>query len=304
MADTTTQQAQAADDAQALAAAQAGYDRKARGNTPPAESSASVAESPLSDQVHTPPQDDKPAPGSGEPDPQAATAHKPDPIAAVTEQLGALRATVQELAAQGGNVRKLQGEIGNINRTLKKLEAAKAADAPAAEDELAAALKQAESVAQEYPEIGAPFVKALQALSAKVATNQLARAEPDAADQPTAPAVDMEQMRARERQQAAIDAINELHPDRLAINEQPEFKTWLAAKPPEFQKAFKTTWNPAVLSKGYDEFKASQLAKKRRQDRLEAATQPQGTGSSAPTTITDEQAARLGYQQARKRRFA
>lgn len=303
MADTTTQQATANDEAQALAAAQAGYDRKARGTTPPAESSASVAESSLSDQVQTPPQE-TPAPGSAEPDPQAATAQKPDPIAAVTEQLGALRATVQELASQGGDVRKLHGEIGNINRTLKKLEAAKAADAPAAEDELAAALKQAESVAQEYPEIGAPFVKALQALSAKVATNQLARAEPDAADQPTAPAVDMEQMRARERQQAAIDAINELHPDRLAINEQPEFKTWLAAKPPEFQKAFKTTWNPAVLSKGYDEFKASQLAKKRRQDRLEAATQPQGTGSSAPTTITDEQAARLGYQQARKRRFA
>jgi hypothetical protein len=290
MADTTTQQPEVETDAQALASAQAGYDRKARGTMPPAEApvAASGADAPLADQVQTPPQD---APGPEESDLEAAAsaapAAAPDPIAAVTEQLGALRAQVQELASAGGaaaEVRKLHGEIGNINRTLKKLEAAKPADAPAAEDELAAALKQAEAVAEEFPEIAGPLVKALKAFHAKSA-------------QAT---VDVEKERLAARQQAAIDALNELHPDRLEINKTPDFKKWLATKPPEYQKKVNTSWNPAVLSSMYDEFKASVAARTRRQERLEAAAQPQGTGASGPTTIPDEEGARIGYKRARR----
>jgi hypothetical protein len=310
MADTTTQQPEVETDAQALASAQAGYDRKARGTMPPAEApvAASGADAPLADQVQTPPQD---APGPEESDLEAAAsaapAAAPDPIAAVTEQLGALRAQVQELASAGGaaaEVRKLHGEIGNINRTLKKLEAAKPADAPAAEDELAAALKQAEAVAEEFPEIAGPLVKALKAFHAKSA-----QATPPKDPEPASPAdttqaqpaaVDVEKERLAARQQAAIDALNELHPDRLEINKTPDFKKWLATKPPEYQKKVNTSWNPAVLSSMYDEFKASVAARTRRQERLEAAAQPQGTGASGPTTIPDEEGARIGYKRARR----
>lgn len=310
MADTTTQQAEVETDAQALASAQAGYDRKARGSAPPAEAAvaASGAGAPLADQVQTPPQEEA-APGPEESDLEAAAsaapAAAPDPIAAVTEQLGALRAQVQELASAGGaaaEVRKLHGEIGNINRTLKKLQAAAPADAPAAEDELAAALKQAEAVAEEFPEIAGPLVKALKAFHAKAAAPQKdpEPASPADTTQAQPAAVDVEQERLAARQQAAIDALNELHPDRLEINKTPDFKKWLAAKPPEYQKKVNTSWNPAVLSSMYDEFKASVAARTRRQERLEAAAQPQGTGASGPTTTPDEEGARIGYKRVRR----
>lgn len=302
MADDVTQTAEVESDAQALASAQAGYDKTARGDEPPVEQSTQASgRPPLADSVQAPPQD-TPAPEPEEPNLEAEPA-APDAIAAVSQQLAALRGQVQELTVGGAEVRKLHGEIGNINRTLKQLQAAKPGDAPADEDELAAALKNAEKVAEEFPEIAGPLVKALKAFHAKAA---LAKPEPEADPEPQAQhaqtseaqPIDLEVERQKARQQAAIDAINELHPDRFKVKESPEFKSWIASKTPEYQQRFWTSWNPAVVAQTLDEFKASRTARTRRQERLDAATQPQGTGVGGPSTIPDEEGFRIGYERA------
>ena len=301
MADDVTQPVEVESNAQALASAQAGYGRTARGEEPPAEQSTQASgRPPLADSVQAPPQDTAPEPE--EPNLEAEPA-APDAIAAVSQQLAALRGQVQELTAGGAEVRKLHGEIGNINRTLKQLQAAKPGDAPADHDELAAALKNAEKVADEFPEIAGPLVKALKAFHAKAAVakpEQQAVTEPQAqqAAENEAQPLDLEVERQKARQQAAIDAINELHPDRFKVKESPEFKSWIASKTPDYQKRFWTTWNPAVVSQTLDEFKASRTARTRRQERLEAATQPQGTGVGGPSTIPDEEGFRIGYERA------
>lgn len=306
MVDTQTQTPET-DEAQALRLAQAGYDKTAtRSPELPVETpdvAASPAAQPLADSTSTP---ESLGPGDEanlEADPADLAA--PDPISQFSEQLAAMRAQMQELKDQGvpaTEMRKLHGEIGNINRSLQQLQAAKAA-APAedpASDELAAALAQADEVAKEFPEIAGPLVKALKAFQAKAAAAPVQAPQPEletAPEQiPEAPTVDVDQLRQRERQQAAIDAIDELHPDRHRINATPEFKAWFASKTPEYQQKVTSTWNPAVLSNCYSEFKASLKARQRRQERLDAAAVPQGTGGGGgPTALPDEQGAWVGY---------
>lgn len=306
-------------EAEALREAQAGYDKTARGTEPPAPSPAPAPESnahtaqPLADQ--TEPDEEIPGGPGAQADPEPEPP-KPDPIAIVSGHLNALRAQVQELASQGGaaaEVRKLHGDIGNINRTLLELQQAakaKAADAPESEDELSAALKKAEEVAEQFPEIAGPLVATVKALQAKIAaatpapqaTPPAPAPEPPASQPAAAPAVDLEAVRTQTRQQMAIEAIDELHPDRHQVKESPEFKAWFGAKPPEYQQRVLTTWNPAVLSKCFDDFKAHQAARKRKQERLDAAATPEGTGGTrGPETITDEQAAWAGYNRQPRR---
>lgn len=303
-------------DAQAILEAREGYDKSARGTQPPTESTppaatpAPVAQAPEQPLADLDEPDELPGDPGARTDP-VVTPPKPDPIAAVSEQLSALRTQVKELADAGGaaaEVRKLHGEIGNINRTLTQLQQASQASAagtPTSEDELVAVMKQVDEVAEQFPEIAGPLVKALKALQAKSATPAPQATPPVATPAPASeppaqttevPAVDIEKVRLNARQTMAIEAIDELHPDRHLIKETPEFKTWFAAKAPEYQQRVLTTWNPAVLAQCFTDFKNQQLTRKRKQDRLDQAAAPQGGGGApVPTTISDEQAAWEGY---------
>jgi hypothetical protein len=315
MEDTQQQVDPAVAEQQALRAAQAGYNKQTRGTTPPVETPAAASTpadqplaDPLSSESHVPDESGLEA----DPVPDAALQpQQPDPVQVVSQHLAALRVQVQELKDQGGaaaEVRKLYGEIGNINRSLQQLQATQAAaNAPAAEpDELAAALQQAEEVAKEFPEIAGPLVKAMKATQAKLAATQQpapqpALQQPDPEPQQPQPSeapveVDAQAIALRARQEAAIEAINAVHPDRFQVNESPEFQAWFAAKSAEYQQEIRTTWNPAVLSKCYSDFKASRQARVRRQERLDAATLPQGSGASGGATVLpDEQGAWVGY---------
>lgn len=290
---------------EALRAAQAGYD-KTRGGEPPVDLAATASSGqPLAET--TEPEDHIPGESvlTADPEPQ------PDPTALMTEQLAAMRAQLQELKDQGvpaAEMRRMYGEIGNINRSLQQLQAAKAvsqAEAPAADD-VAAALAEAEEVAKEFPEIAGPLVKVLRAQARAAAAMQAAPAqftpEPQQPWVPETPQIDVEAERQRARQQAAIEAIDELHPDRHQLKESPEFKAWFAGKTPAYQQRVLTTWNPAVLSQCFSEFKASRTARQRRQDRLEAAVVPQGTGAGGGSSVLpDEQGAWVGYNKSAKR---
>lgn len=301
MTNPETQSAEAAE-AQALQEALAGYQGKARAQAPAAEvqdvkdQPAALAEpAPSADE-----EDNDPSPPESEP---AAPAQPEQPSAqdVVARQLEDLKAQVRELASHSPDaeaVRKMHGDIGNINRTLKKLKALE--EAPAG-DELAAALKKADEIAGEFPEIAGPLVNAIKALQSRLPSPP---AEPDPEEESAAPAVDLEQERQKAQREAAIKALDEVHPDRHQIKETPEFKRWLAAKPPEYQKKVTTSWNPAVVAQPFTDFKAHLAAQQRRKDRLEGAVTPQGVPSTGtPPTISDEEAARRGYERARAKRL-
>jgi hypothetical protein len=292
MENTETQAAETQAEAQALAEAQAGYNGKARAQAPAEPVAEPVQPAALPDQPQASASDADPGASGTEPEAQAAT---PDPTAAVTQQLEDLKAQVRELKASGADaetVRKMHGDIGDINRTLKQLKALEKT-APA-DDELVAALKDAEAVASEYPEVAGPLVKAIKALQAR----QVA-----APETPTPEPVDVQRVEALAAERAAIKALDEVHPDRHQIKESQEFKAWFATKPPEYQKKVTSSWNPAVVAEPFTDFKAYVAARKRNKDRLEAAVTPQGLPRSAPTSISDEEAARIGYERARKKRL-
>lgn len=312
MDDIETNAEAATVDADALKAAQAGYNRRAGVRTTPAQAAAPVEEpaQPLADKAPSP-APAAPAPAAEVDDEPGLEAEpeKSEPSAqeAIGAQLDDLKAQIRELKANGvdaSTVHRLFGEIGGITRVVKQLQA----KAAPSESELAGAIKAAEKTAEEYPEIGGPMVAALKALAAQIPQKtEPAEPEPSAAPAPTAtqaPAAAPPADPYTPEQKAAIKFLNDLHPDRLTVNTSPEFKSWLSAKPADFQQRFTTSWDFAFIAKGYSEFKAAQATKRKKTERLEAAVTPQGSAAAPqPTTLTPEAQARVGYERYRSKRL-
>jgi hypothetical protein len=270
-------------DAEELASAMAGYN-KTRGEQPPVEEpkpKTEVAAVETEEVQAVVPVEELPQP---DPEPTVVT---------LADELKALKAKVAAANSDPDAVRKLHGEIGNINRTLKALQAPVKAEAAPADDELAAAIKDAEALAEEMPEIAGPLVKALKA---SLNRPQPAPVKPEDIDERVTAAV------SKARETDAIEALREEHPDFMTVRETPEYKAWLTSKPPEFQERFNTTWNPAVVARGLTEFKESLKARERKQTRLAAAVTPQGVPQKAgPSTLPDEAGFSVGYNKGRKR---
>lgn len=271
-------------EAEELASAQAGYGKKARSDELPADDQASqaqdaAAETPTGDAAAT----------------AAELPATPEPtVASLADELKALK---EKVAASSNSdpeaVRKLHGEIGNINRTIKALQNPPKGEEAPANDELAAALASAEAAAEEYPEVVGPLVKALKASIARQPATQF---KPEDIDERVTTAV------SRIRETDAREALMEEHPDFEQVRETPEYKTWLASKPPEFQERFNTTWNPAVVARALTEFKDSLKTREKKQSRLAAAVTPQGVPQRAgPSTLPDDAGFSVGYNKGRKR---
>jgi hypothetical protein len=296
----------------AMEQANAGYARQKGART--AAKAAAPAPEPTPEPVtsEAPPaetQQEAAAEETPAPAPEANLSAAPDLTAAMT-QLTDLKSVVNELAqhvkgsSAASEIRKLQGEIGSINRTLKQL--SKSDDAPA---DLAAAIADVEKLSGEYPEVGGAMLKLAKAMQ-QAAANAPKPEEPatevesdstrTTATQVPAVAKTAEQF----EQEAAVKYLNELHPDRKQIHAMPEFDQWLSKKPPEYQTRVKTSWNPAVLSGMYDEFKAFRSKKVEKQARLEATVTPKGTVvNPTPTSPTPEEAAMRGYQRYASKRL-
>ncbi len=214
-------------------------------------------------------------------------------MTSLADELKTLKERVAAANSDPEHVRRLHGEIGNINRTLQAMQkAAKAEEAPV-DDELTAALKSAEAAAEEYPEVVGPLVKALKA---SIARQPAVQAKPEDIDERVTTAV------SKARETDAIEALKEEHPDFMTVRETPEYKTWLASKPPEFQTRFNTTWNPAVVARGLTEFKDSLKKQQSKQTRLEQAITPKGVPQVVKSsTLPDEQGLLVGYNKGRKR---
>lgn len=277
-------------EAEALASAQAGYARSStRGNQPPvSDESATV-------KTTTEFADDASGESNGGVSPEQGE-EDAAPIVKVEDELKALKAKVAELStgADPQSVRKLHGEIGNINRTLKQLQTAKST--PDNDEQLSAALKKVEEMANDYPEFAAPVLDALKVLGSKQSS-----AVPDLDER-------IQQAVLMDRQRTAIELIDEAHPDRHEVKETPEFKAWFASKTAAYQEKVNTTWNPAVLGQCFTDFKKAnedaRAARQKKQDRLDAAVTPKGSQAKAqPTTLPDDAGFARGYAKARGQRL-
>lgn len=289
-------------EAAAMQAAEAGYARKTGGAMPPAPTPQ--AEPPLAD---TAPPDapaaDAPAVTGDEPNLEAEQppAPAPQPSDAITAQLEDLKAQVRDLKSQGVDqqtVHRLFGEIGGITRIVNKLQKQTAPT----DNELAGALAAAKKAAEDYPEIGGPMLKALEALAAKLPEKD---AEVETPAVPTAQAAPVAAPPASPytpKQLAQIEALHALHPDRHEISKSTEFKQWLAAKGRDYEQKFKNSWDIALVTRGYDEFKAARAARARKQATLAAATASPGVAAPAVTVLPDAAGVQRGYDRARSKR--
>ena len=258
-------------EAAAMAEVMAGYNKTARAEEAPAE-------------VVTP--EPTPEPQEVEAEPVEETTPEPS----VADELKALKAKVTALASTSDPdaVRRMHGEIGDINRTLKKLQNPKE-EAPA-EDELAAAIREAE--ASEFPEITAPLLKALKALS----TTRQAQPE-QSVDIAASVSTEVE----KRLEKYAREALEEEHPGWNETTKSPEFAAWFANKTPEYQTKYGASENPAVAARCLTEFKDSIKARQKKQTRLEAAVTPQGTPQKpGASTISDDEAILRGYQKVKR----
>lgn len=284
---------------EALAEMLAGYN--ARATSAPAEA-APAADSAAVEETQPQPAED--APQEAEPAPE------PEDLQDVVTNL---KAEVKAIAKDSDpeTVRKIYGEIGNINRQLQQLQKKPESAAPVAApapvvDETAAALKAAEDVAAEFPELAGPLVAAMKAMSNR----------PNAAPSMSAEEISALTQQAVQTatQKAAIEALAEEHPDYETVRDTPAFQAWIATKPADYQTRLTNTWNPATVASGLREFKETQKAqaqvqeqshqqdRQKKQDRLRSAVVPRGTPAPAtPSTPTAEELILAGYNKGNPR---
>jgi len=269
----------------------AGYGAGAAENAPPAAASANdqSSDEQNTDEQTAAPDANVEQPSSGG-DPQEPS---------LEDRLNELKEMVRANASQNDPtaVRKLYGEIGAMNRTLQDLKKQATPPAPApVDDELTAALGEAERVAEDFPELGAPLVKTVKALTAKF----------NAVPQPTeaAPQVSQEQIAqmlqtelAEQRRKDGEEALKLEHPDFNTVINSKVFKDWINTKPAEQQDVIRNTMNPMVASRFLTDFKASQQVRQTKQSRLAAAVTPTGVAKPpAPSKLSAEEEIMLGYQ--------
>lgn len=211
--------------------------------------------------------------------------------------------------ASTADIAKVHGKIGELNRTIQNLLQRPQSVTPEVSADLADALKNAEKVAEEFPDIAGPLVASIKALST--------RAVPAAAAAPAAPAVDIDavvhQRVLAERRVEAEELLAEDHADwqryKLGPQAPADFKEWYDALPKERQERYRSTESPTVVSKYLTEYKSwaaeRTAAANKKQSRLEAAVTPQGEGSAGgPSLLPDSAGLTVGYKRVRGMRSA
>lgn len=250
------------------------------------------------------------------PEPETVVAAEPEVPAApqqpsVEDRLADL---MSHVARVEDTSTKAHGKIGELNRTILQLQQRAAAQPEPQSGEVSAevleALKQAEAVAEEFPELAGPLVNVMKALTKRAAPQPattpavLAAAAAETPDIDSMVASRVEQL----RMQDAIEVLADEHPDWSEVRETPEYKAWLGTKDEAFRTKFLTSKNPLYVSKQLTEFKAwrdvAQAAEQKKRQRLEGALTPEGEGTAGPSKLPDSAGLAAGYNKVRRLRTA
>ena len=226
----------------------------------------------------------------------------------LAEQLAAFKEEVRAIALNDDSpaVRKLHGAIGDINRQLKQLEPKPAPQPAPVDDELTAAMQDAERVAEDFQEFGGPLVAALKAV-------EKAGRRPQDQQGMTPEQIEAQiearanQLLAAEQERQRNDSVKVLkfdHPDYDTVMRSKEFDAWVKAKPAELQETIIHTENPMLAARFLTEFKETQRVQQQKQSRLAAAVTPKGVAAPpAQSKLTDEEQLWAGYKNRAGRRI-
>lgn len=220
-----------------------------------------------------------------------------------------LRAQVAQMSeAIKKSFEQVHGKFGEHNRLIQEVvkgrtAAPGSAGAPARKVGADAFRK----LAQDYPDIAAHLTEGLETVLAAQATQSSAQSGMNQA------AIDalvharvaeiVRPMQAETGRKLAAIELTTLAPDWKQVTSSDGFARWFKAQPADAQARLYHSWDAGTVAKAVTDFKAASrnfaTAKNQRDTRLEAATQPVGTGSGATTGISDDDALVLGFKAAR-----
>lgn len=202
-------------------------------------------------------------------------------------ELKALLERVKEMDDVKDGVRKAHGQVGGLKNyfedQIKKLSTQSAPGGLRVNQEALARL------VEQYPDLG--FDKLFEKPEAQTAPAE------QVATQSThqAPNVDV----ARVKFDAAVEALDEAHPDRLKIIQTAEYANWLKTMKEDERIKFLSSQSPVYVSRKLDEFKDWNVKRQAKglanEKRLAGAVTPRGTPRAAPAVISDEAAAQAAF---------
>lgn len=234
------------------------------------------------------PQETKPAPAE-EPSP----VQEPEYVQITKGDLARLSAAAEETAGFRQQLSKAFGTMGNMQQLLNQLRTQTPAGAAVelTDDDFA-------ELKEDFPELAGHTRAAFERILKKVNLT--------GTGQPATPTVDAEQVRvaaANVVHAEGLKDLDDLHPGWRGIVGKPDdaenpYRKWLATQAPEYQELLRSTYSASITARSIDRFKAAiakpaaQPAAQRpqtpaapaaaRRDRIQAAVQPRGNGTTPP----------------------
>lgn len=250
--------------------------------------------------------------------PTEVPAASPPVIAQVTDvQLQDLIAKANRVDELHAVIEKLRGEsfgrLGQLQDVVKQLQTASTTGAPVEISEA-----DLQELKEEYPDIAGLLTKGLARVLAKKPAGSAAHVDVQAlVDERVAKeradiAKDVDAKRTLDRQELAIERLTDRHEDWREVvgaeDSTTPFRQWLAAQPADYAKVIHETWDPRVMAKALDKFKAGiqtpvvppSHSTDPRTRRLAEAVQPKGGQKPPrPTAKTPEEEFEEGFAGAR-----
>lgn len=150
----------------------------------------------------------------------------------------------------------------------------------------------AELVEEGYPDLAELQAAGLNRILAKLNTRGTGGAQPQAFDPKQVEEIVNNRL-ASEREQSTREQLFDMHEDWEQVRATPEYEVWvkenkIAERKDRAGATYEESWNPTFIGNLITEFKATKKAATTRQNRLEAAITPQGSGGHAPAKTDDD----------------
>lgn len=217
--------------------------------------------------------------------PTEATPPAP-PANGLSEDQAKLLSAIPKLEQLLQRVDKVDGNYGEIKRLLEETKKASATPKGAAEFTES---DDGDYLDQEFPDL-APAVqakidKSLAKVTAGMTPEQLEHWYQD--------------RKASEHQDSLL-ILEEVHPDRIAVRESPEWKSWFDGLPVYEQMQLNNSEDPyyviGMISKFKDHRDTKTSLQEKSKKRIENAVTPRGVQPTGHSTITEEEAAEKAFE--------
>ncbi len=180
------------------------------------------------------------------------------------------------------------GKVGGMQQLIQSLQASTQSGQPVTvskED-------FAELIEEGYPDLAELQVAGLNRVLAKLNTRGTGGQQPQAFD-PKAVEEIISNRLASEKESTIRETLFDMHEDWETVRSTPEYAAWvkenkIAERKDRTGALYEQSWNPTFIGNLITEFKATKKAASTRQNVLEAAITPQGSGGHTPARTDDD----------------